>query len=51
VVREQGRVRSVVVEGRVVVEDGRLSTGDAGAIGAEARREAARLWRRMAAMR
>jgi len=51
VVREQGRVRSVVVEGRVVVEDGRLATGDAGAIGAEARREAARLWRRMAAMR
>jgi cytosine/adenosine deaminase-related metal-dependent hydrolase len=48
VVREGGRVRHVVVAGRVVVEDGRLTTGDQPVIEAEARREAARLWARMA---
>jgi len=50
VVREEGEVRHVVVGGRVAVQDGRLATGDRGAIGAEARREAARLWERMAAI-
>jgi cytosine/adenosine deaminase-related metal-dependent hydrolase len=48
VVREGGRVRHVVVGGRVVVEDGRLATGDRLAIEAVARREASRLWDRMA---
>lgn len=48
VVRQDGRIRAVVVEGRVVVEDGRLVAADAGAIEAEARREAAGLWARMA---
>ncbi len=48
VVREGGRVRDVVVGGRVVVENGRLSTGDMGAIESAARREARRLWQRMA---
>jgi hypothetical protein len=50
VVREDGRVRHVVVGGLLVVEDGRLATGDAAAIEAEARREAARLRERMAAI-
>ncbi len=40
-------VRRLVVEGRVVVENGRLLTGDVDAIRADARREAGRLWRRM----
>jgi cytosine/adenosine deaminase-related metal-dependent hydrolase len=48
VVREAGRVRHVVVDGRLVVEDGRLAGGDADAIEATARREAAGLWQRMA---
>ena len=48
VVRQAGRVRSVVVHGRVVVEDGRLTAADAAAIEAEARHEAAGLWARMA---
>jgi cytosine/adenosine deaminase-related metal-dependent hydrolase len=48
VVREGGRVRHVVVDGRVVVEDGRLVAADAAAIEAEARHEAAGLWARMA---
>lgn len=43
-----GRVTRVVVAGRVVVDGGRLVTGDADAIAAEARDEAARLWERMA---
>jgi cytosine/adenosine deaminase-related metal-dependent hydrolase len=47
VVRQDGAVRHVVVEGRVVVRDGRLLTGEAGAIEATARREAARLAARM----
>ena len=47
-VREGDRVRHVVVGGRVVVEDGRLTTGDLPGIEAAARREASRLWERMA---
>jgi len=48
VVREGGRVRHVVVGGRVVVQDGRLVGADVDEIAATAEREAARLWRRMA---
>jgi cytosine/adenosine deaminase-related metal-dependent hydrolase len=48
VVRENGRVRHVVVGGRVVVADGRLASTDGEAIAAAALKEAARLWRRMA---
>jgi cytosine/adenosine deaminase-related metal-dependent hydrolase len=48
VVRQEGQVRAVVVNGRVVVEEGRLVVADAAAIEAEARREAAGLWARMA---
>jgi cytosine/adenosine deaminase-related metal-dependent hydrolase len=48
VVREGGRVRHVVVGGRVVVQDGRLAGADMDAIEADAQREAARLWERMA---
>jgi cytosine/adenosine deaminase-related metal-dependent hydrolase len=48
VVRENGRVRHVVVGGRVVVDDGRLASADGEAISAAALKEAARLWRRMA---
>lgn len=50
VVRVDGRVRHVVVGGRLVVEGGRLVTADAAAIEAEARAAAARLWQRMAAL-
>lgn len=48
VVRRSGQVCHVVVDGRVVVRDGRLATGDAQTINAEARSQAERLWRRMA---
>jgi cytosine/adenosine deaminase-related metal-dependent hydrolase len=48
VVREDGRVKHVVVGGRLVVEDGRLATGDVGEIEAGARRELERLRERMA---
>ncbi len=48
VVREDGRIRHVVVDGALVVEDGRLLGADAAAIEAEARREATGLWARMA---
>ena len=48
VVRQDGRLRHVVVDGRVVVEEGRLVAADAAAVEAEARREAAGLWARMA---
>ncbi|HET9599167.1 MAG TPA: amidohydrolase family protein [Anaeromyxobacteraceae bacterium] len=48
VVREGGRVRHVVVEGRVVVEDGRLTGADAAEIEAASRREVERLRERMA---
>jgi cytosine/adenosine deaminase-related metal-dependent hydrolase len=50
VVREDGRVRHVLVGGRVVVQDGALVSADARAVEAEARREAARVWDRMAAI-
>jgi len=50
VVREDGRVRHVLVGGRVVVQDGALVSADARAVEAEAQREAARLWGRMAAI-
>ena len=48
VVRQDDKVRHVVVGGRLVVEDGVLTTGDMDAIAARARTEAARLWRRLA---
>ena len=50
VVREDGRVRHVVVGGRIVVENGRLAGGDMDAITAGAQALAGRLWERMAAM-
>ena len=50
VVRENGRVRHVVVGGRIVVENGRLAGGDMDKISAGAQKLAARLWDRMAAM-
>lgn len=50
VVREQGRVRHVVVDGRVVVSDGELVYGSAQAIAQEAERLAKILWSRMAAL-
>jgi cytosine/adenosine deaminase-related metal-dependent hydrolase len=50
VVREGGQVRHVVVGGRVVVRAGRLVSADAAAVEAEARREAKRLFERMAAL-
>jgi hypothetical protein len=37
-----------VVDGRQVVEDGALTSGDLDAIAAAARAQAARLWSRMA---
>jgi hypothetical protein len=40
-------VQRLVVEGRPVLEDGRLLTADIDEIRAEAREEAARLWQRM----
>ena len=48
VVRRDGKVRHVVVGGRVVVENGALTTGDFDRIAANGRAEAARLWSRMA---
>jgi cytosine/adenosine deaminase-related metal-dependent hydrolase len=50
VVRDGRGVRHVVVNGRVVVEDGRLVSGDLEEITQASRREAARLWQRMAAI-
>jgi cytosine/adenosine deaminase-related metal-dependent hydrolase len=50
VVRENGRVRHVIVGGRIVVENGRLTGGDMDAISGSAQKLAARLWDRMAAM-
>ena len=47
-VRRDGAIVHVVVGGRVVVEDGALTTGDFAGIAAKARTEAARLWERMA---
>ncbi len=45
-----GRVRDVIVEGRVVVRDGGLLGADIGVLRAEAEAEARRLWTRMAAL-
>ncbi len=50
VVRENGRVVHVVVNGRVVVLNGKLITADLETINAEARIQAARLWQRMAGL-
>jgi hypothetical protein len=47
VVRENGRVRHVIVGGRVAVRDGQLAGGDINAITAAAEDAAARLWARM----
>lgn len=48
VVRQTGKVRHVVVGGRVVVKDGRLTTAAFEPIAAAARDQATRLWARMA---
>lgn len=50
VVREDSCVRHVVVDGRIVVENGRLVGGDMAAIAAAAKAGAARLWKRMSAL-
>ncbi len=47
VVRQDGLVKHVVVGGRIVVNDGRLLSGDFDNIAAEAQRQAVRLWTRM----
>ena len=51
VVRDNGQVRHVVVGGRIVVRDGRLTGGDGTEILAGAQDQASRLWSRMAAVR
>jgi cytosine/adenosine deaminase-related metal-dependent hydrolase len=48
VVRQDGAVKHVVVGGRVVVADGKLSTGDFDSIAADAQQQAGRLWKRTA---
>jgi len=50
VVRENGHVRHVVVGGRTVVKNGRLTNGNIDAISSGAQKLAVRLWDRMAAM-
>ncbi|MDH5491870.1 MAG: amidohydrolase family protein [Myxococcales bacterium] len=45
-----GRVRDVIVDGRLVVREGELLSGDLDAIREEAQFEARRLWERMAAI-
>jgi cytosine/adenosine deaminase-related metal-dependent hydrolase len=50
VVRQDGEVRHVVVDGKVAVRDGVLAAADMTAVAGTARREAARLWVRMAAL-
>ena len=50
VVWEAGRARDVTVDGRKVIEDGRLLTADWDEIVAEAKEQAERLWKRMASM-
>jgi cytosine/adenosine deaminase-related metal-dependent hydrolase len=47
VLNEAGQARHVVVNGRLVVEDGRLTHGDIDLIRAQAREAATRLWTRM----
>jgi cytosine/adenosine deaminase-related metal-dependent hydrolase len=47
VVRQSGRVRHVIVGGRIVVADGKLVDGDVNEIFAAARASAGRLWDRM----
>ena len=48
VVRQDGRVRHVVVGGRIVVTDGKLVTCDFDSVTTQAEKQAARLWKRMA---
>ncbi len=48
VVRQDGRVRHVIVGGHVVVSDGKLITGDFDSLIAQAEKQATRLWKRMA---
>lgn len=48
VVREKGRVRHVLIDGRLVVRDGTLVHADLSAIEMRARAQADRLWQRMA---
>ena len=48
VIRRDGRIVHVVVDGRVVVENGVLTHGDLVAITEAARKQAGRLWARMA---
>ncbi len=50
IVHEAGEVRHVLVGGRRVVEDGRLTTADIEEIRTEAAAEAARLWERMSSL-
>jgi cytosine/adenosine deaminase-related metal-dependent hydrolase len=50
VVKENGRVRHVVVGGRLVVRDGRLVNANVEEIVNAARAQAARLWAKMAAL-
>lgn len=50
VVRRDGAVVHVVVEGRVVVRDGRLTAGNIEDVETRARQAAERLWQRMAAL-
>ena len=50
VVRENGHLRHVIVGGRLVVENGRLTGGDGDAIAAAAQKCAAALWERMATL-
>ncbi len=47
-VREKGRVRHVLIDGRLVVRDGMLVHADLPAIELRARAQADRLWQRMA---
>lgn len=48
--RPDGRVQTVVVGGRQVVQDGALVSGDIEAIRADAEQQATKLWARMAAI-
>ena len=47
---DPGRARHVIVDGRLVVRDGQLLTGDLAHLRAEAEEEALKLWRRMVAL-